>query len=124
MIYVASPYSHPNPAVRRARYMAVAKHTAWWLRQGYPVFSPVVYGHHIAQEFSIPYIFDAWAPLLKSALSSARVLAVLQIDGWDQSVGVRNERRLAEEFVVPEILVPRCSTFEEARKALEGWRKL
>lgn len=41
MIYLASPYSHPAPAVRQERYEAACAATATLTREGHPVFSPI-----------------------------------------------------------------------------------
>jgi hypothetical protein len=48
MIYLASPYSHPDPAVREARFREACRAAAKLMRLGQPAFSPIVHGHPIA----------------------------------------------------------------------------
>jgi len=45
LIYLASPYSHPDPSVRQERYEAACKATAAMMRQGYHVYSPIAATH-------------------------------------------------------------------------------
>ena len=49
MIYLASPYSHPDPAIREARFDAACRVTAEQIRAGQPVFAPVVMGHPLVR---------------------------------------------------------------------------
>ena len=42
-VYLASPFSHPDPEVRIARVAAIAKITARLIAEGHIVFSPVAY---------------------------------------------------------------------------------
>ncbi len=48
MIYLASPYSHPDPAVREQRFRAACRAAAELIRAGHVVISPVVHGHPMA----------------------------------------------------------------------------
>jgi hypothetical protein len=45
VIYLASPYSHPNPAVREQRFQAACQAAAALLRSGQAVFAPIVHSH-------------------------------------------------------------------------------
>jgi Domain of unknown function (DUF1937). len=45
MIYLASPYSHPDPLVREARFDAACRAMADLVHAGQIVFSPIVHGH-------------------------------------------------------------------------------
>lgn len=45
LTYVATPYSHPDPAVREERADAAARALAWFLRLGRLAFSPVAHSH-------------------------------------------------------------------------------
>jgi Domain of unknown function (DUF1937) len=49
MIYLASPYSHPDPVVREARFDAACRATVDLIRTGQPVFAPVVMGHPLVR---------------------------------------------------------------------------
>jgi hypothetical protein len=43
MIYLASPYSHPDRAVREERFRGACRATAALLRSGHAVFSPIAH---------------------------------------------------------------------------------
>lgn len=44
MIYVASPYSHPDKKIQEERYVLVSKACAELVSKGYIAFSPITYG--------------------------------------------------------------------------------
>ena len=48
MIYVASPYTHEDPAVREERYLAALRYTAKLLANKRWCFSPIVHCHDLA----------------------------------------------------------------------------
>lgn len=109
LIYLASPYSHPDPAVREARYAAVCKAAAECLREGLHVFSPIAHSHVIAQVGGISGDWQTWRDLDMAVLARCDELMVVTLDGWEQSVGVKAEmeeaRRLGlpVEFIQPEV---------------------
>jgi hypothetical protein len=59
MIYLASPYWHPEPVIRNQRFRAACRATAQMIRQGITVFSPVVYGHALVGE-GLPGDWSFW----------------------------------------------------------------
>ena len=91
MIFLASPYGHPDPHVREARYRAAALATADLIRQGRVVYSPVVYSHPLARDFRLPDDFAFWRDHSLGMLAAAQRLIVLQLDGWEESKGVTEE---------------------------------
>ena len=91
MIYLASPYSHPDEQVRKDRFMAVASFVGDALRQGYLIFSPVVYGHALVQIVDLPTDALAWEAFNSQMLSNCREMWVLKLSGWEQSLGVQAE---------------------------------
>ena len=64
MIYLASPYSHPDPLVRHARFEAACQATAGLLRAGRPVFAPIVQGHELVR-YGVPGDWSFWAALAR-----------------------------------------------------------
>ena len=60
MIYLASPYSHPDPAVRKERFHAACQARAELIRAGWIVFSPIVHSHPLV-EHGVPTTWDFWA---------------------------------------------------------------
>ena len=45
LIFVSSPYSHPDDNVREENYQKVSKYTAELINNGVVAFSPILYGH-------------------------------------------------------------------------------
>jgi hypothetical protein len=100
LIYLASPYSHSDPAVQEARFLAVCAHVADMMRQGEHVYSPVCHTHPVTR-FGLPGDWEYWAEYDKVMLSRCDELAVLCLDGWRESVGVRAEIAIAKEAGMP-----------------------
>jgi Domain of unknown function (DUF1937) len=97
MIYLASPYSHPDPAVRDQRYVAACRATVRLLLAGKSVFSPIVHGHPLVQlGLSGDWLF--WARHDQWHLSRCDEVLVLAIPGWDESEGVQAEIHLAQRL--------------------------
>src|SRR5689334_12715342 len=96
MIYLASPYSHPDPAVREERFRAACRATAALIRSGRAVYSPVVFGHPLTG-YDVPTGWEFWATFDREHLLRCDHVIVLTLEGWRESEGVRVEMRVAEE---------------------------
>lgn len=109
-IYLASPYSDPDGAVREFRYIEVARACATLLKQGRVVYSPIVHCHDIANAYHLPGTFDFWQNLCLTMLEPAKELWVLALPGYSQSHGVNEEIAYAKQlkkairYVYPEEL--------------------
>lgn len=95
MIYLACPYKHVSVAIKEARYRAVLEATAFFMRQDEIIFSPIVHNHPIAMTFNFPDNFHYWQKVDLHILSRCDKLWILQLEGWDQSVGVAWETKHA-----------------------------
>ena len=100
MIYLASPYSHPDPAVREQRFRAACRVVAALLRAGHVVFSPIVHCH-VLVEHGLPTDWAFWRHVDREHLKRCDEVVVLMLDGWNRSVGVRVEIRIAQELGKP-----------------------
>ncbi len=100
MVYLCSPYSAPDPAVREQRFHAACRAVAELLRAGVYVFSPIVHSHPLVA-FDLPTEFVFWASIDREHLARCDEVAVLMLDGWAKSVGVREELRIARELGKP-----------------------
>lgn len=100
MIYLARPYSHPDPAVRQERFAAACRAAAELIRRGHVVFSPVAHSHAIAQH-GLPLDWRFWSRHDRRYLEACDEVAVLMLDGWRESVGVRAEIAIARELDKP-----------------------
>ena len=97
MIYLASPYSDPDSAIREQRFEAACEATAVLMRQGQWTFSPIV-NTHVLTTHGMPLDSGFWEPYNRELLSRCSELWVLMLPGWRESVGVRREVAMAEEM--------------------------
>jgi len=100
MLYLASPYSHPDPAIRNQRYHAACAAVVSLLREGHAVFSPVVHSHPLVA-LGLPADWAFWQRQDLAHLAGCDELVVLMLDGWEQSTGVQAEIRHAAELGIP-----------------------
>ena len=100
MIYLASPYTHADAAVRQKRFEAACRAAARLMRQGTIVFSPIAHSVPIA-EHGLPLDWQFWQRNDRRLLEACDEVAVLVLDGWEQSVGVQAEMRIATELGKP-----------------------
>jgi hypothetical protein len=89
--YLASPYSaHPDGMEHAYRDACAA--AALLIRAGVPVFSPIAHSHGIAEIGGIdPASHAIWLPADAPMMRAAMGLIVLQLPGWDMSIGVAAE---------------------------------
>lgn len=101
MIYLGTPYSSPLPTVVEERVRKAIEFTGLMSRQGFVVFSPVVYYHPIARAFGLPTDANHWHNVNMQYLRRAECLWVLRLVGWEQSKGLITERKLAKALSIP-----------------------
>src|SRR5690606_17830743 len=82
LIYLASPYSHPDPAVRELRYKAAVKCSADLLLRGHLVYSPIVQHHPMQQMHNLPDTWEFWKHICLGMLKNCDELWVLKLPGW------------------------------------------
>jgi hypothetical protein len=96
LIYLAAPYSHPDPNVITERVRAIDRTAAHMFAQGHFVFSPITHCHPI-HLYGLPGDYNFWQEYNKRMLSHCDELCVLMLDGWGQSLGVQGEIEFARE---------------------------
>ncbi len=102
LIYLACPYAHKFEEVRTARFLMANKAAAKLIKQGNKVFSPISHSHPLNLTGELPQIgWDFWEAFDRCFLEMCKALYVLKIDGWDKSVGVTAEIRIAKELGIP-----------------------
>lgn len=97
MLYLASPYSHVDAAVRHERFVMVCRAVAALLRQGQLVFSPIAHSHPVALHGELDGEWSVWRDMDMWFLSRCQRFAVLTLPGWQYSVGVNAEMTMARE---------------------------
>lgn len=100
MIYLASPYAHPDAAVREARFQDACRAAALLIRDGHPTFSPIAHSHPIAA-YGLPTDWSFWERDAREHLETSAELVVLMLDGWRESVGVDAEIAIARDLGKP-----------------------
>lgn len=106
-IYLASPYSHPDRAVREARFRAACRAAAQLMDAGQRVFSPIAHSHAIEEHgMGERRPADFWLRQDGPLLCCADELWVLMLDGWRESKGVQEEIRICELLGKPVRYLP------------------
>ncbi len=98
MIYLASPYSDPDPKVMERRFQLVCLAAARLMQRGLQIFSPIAHSHPIALAGLLPKGFDYWEKFDRTMLGACDELMVLCLDNWTNSVGINAELKIAEEL--------------------------
>lgn len=101
MIYLASPYSHPDHAVMEARFDAACRAAGALMAAGYIVFSPIAHTHPIAVRCELPRGWDFWQKYDHHFVTTAEKVLVLRLDGWKESKGVSAEIDIAVAAGIP-----------------------
>ncbi len=104
-IYLASPYSHPDPQVREERFQEVNKAAAVLMQRGWVVYSPISHSHPIALAHDLPRGWTFWGRMDKAFIKHALLVAVLMLPGWRESVGIKAEMAIAREFNIPVVFL-------------------
>ena len=83
------------------RSETVEQAAALAIKRGIPAFSPIAYTVPMAQKYQMPHSFPFWRQFDLAMLAPARTLVVLKIPGWQDSIGVREELAMADNFNIP-----------------------
>lgn len=101
LIYLASPYSHPDADVRQHRFERACQVAGGLMREGHHIFSPIAHTHSIAVQCDLPLGFDFWRQYDEEMIAACGELWVLMLDGWSQSSGVKAEIEIATKAGKP-----------------------
>lgn len=101
LIYLAVPYSHKDPHVRKLRFERVTTLAGRMMQDGAHVYSPITHGHPIAERVDLPTDWQFWREHCIKTLDACAELHVYMLDGWKESVGVQAEIAHAEKQGIP-----------------------
>ncbi len=101
MIYLATPYSHPDRAVRRRRFRAACRAAGRLLQAGLMVYSPIAHSAAIAACGLDDMDHEFWMRVDRPYLEWCSMVMVLTLDGWRESRGVNIEITQAREMGKP-----------------------
>lgn len=101
LVYLATPYTHEDAAVKQRRFEVVNRVAAELMRSGVHVFSPISHTHPIALAGDLPGDWQFWEQYDRAVLKACVRVLVLRQEGWAESTGVRAEIKIAEEMGLP-----------------------
>ena len=102
-IYIASPYSDPDPEVMRLRYRRVCKIVAELMEQ-YPdhlFFSPIAHSHGLAEYGFIDPGHETWMWVDKAFMNLMDEVWIVAMQGRYGSDGIKAEIQHAKETNKP-----------------------
>lgn len=99
MIYLASPYSHPDPLIRKTRFLLAEQFVA----ANFPehIYSPIVHYHELAEKYNLNTEFTTWQTINFDMIRRADEFWILDIEGWMESKGVMAEKDFAGLCGIP-----------------------
>lgn len=100
MKYLASPYTHDNSNVRSLRYDWACKAASHFMLQGTHILSPIAFSHPVAK-YGLPTDWAYWAEYDAWCLEVCDELWILMLVGWETSVGVTAEIKIAKKLGMP-----------------------
>jgi nucleoside 2-deoxyribosyltransferase len=98
--YLAAPYSHPDPEVKKWRLETVAKIACALFKRGIWVFSPLTHNMTIDVN-GINGTWQQWGEFDLEMLSRCDKLIILKLPGWEESKGVQDEVEYAKKLGLP-----------------------
>ena len=102
LMYLATPYSDPNPRIRAKRFsLALDASAVLMKRKGIMVYSPIVQCHLISLNHALPTDSAFWESRDRRMISACDVFAVLTAEGWRESVGIKSELQYARSIGRP-----------------------
>jgi hypothetical protein len=104
LVYMASPYSDPDPAVMHERFAAACRNAARFMRLGVKLFSPIAHFHPIAQ-FGLPKNWAFWQEYDRVILGHCDGMLVLLLPGVEDSKSLAAEIAIAKQMGMPILAV-------------------
>jgi uncharacterized protein DUF1937 len=98
LIYLATPYNHPDPEVRAQRFNTACLIASHLMRMGIHLFCPIAHTHPISLAGRLPSGWEYWKEYDHVMLRSCSELWVVKMDGWDMSEGIKGEIEIATEL--------------------------
>jgi len=89
--YLATPYSKYADGLEAA-FIEAAKATAFFVKNGVRVYSPIAHTHPVAVHGGLdPLDHAIWLPADRPFMETAYGLVVVKMPGWDASYGIGEE---------------------------------
>lgn len=107
-VYLATPYSHPEPSIQEWRFERVTEATAILISRGIDcIYSPITHTHPIDKHLTNRQAdHEFWVNKFDLPfLANSRMLYILQLPGWENSTGIKMEIEQARVRGIPVYLV-------------------
>lgn len=118
LVYLATPYSHPDPDVQQERFEQVNIAAAVLMAHGLHIYSPISHTHPIAKAGELPGTWDYWEKYDTAILKCCKAMIVYKLQGWEVSKGVRAETVIANEMAIPVFYLSKARV---KRIGVEDW---
>ncbi len=112
MIIVGGPYTHKDKKIKKARINRIANACVKLMTDGKTTLavSPLIYGlslieHTKSGNNKMPDSYDFWESFCLAFIEVGTEFYVLNMDGWDESNGLKSEINKAKERNIPVYLV-------------------
>lgn len=96
-LYMASPYTHTDEAVRQWRYEQALRAVALLQNERIWTYSPIVHTHPLCL-LGAPVEFAHYETWDKVMIAQSCGVLVLQVEGWEASAGIQHELQYALEI--------------------------
>ena len=124
-VYLAAPYTSPDPEVSRDRVEIASIIAASLMREGYTTFSPITHGHNIADHLpaKLAASHEFWMHQCLPILANCDWLIIVPLEGWRESKGIAEEIAFAQAsrkpiFLYQSAAIPMEHFSQEAASAL------
>jgi nucleoside 2-deoxyribosyltransferase len=101
LIYLASPYSDPEPSVMTARHDVICRVAGILMSRGILVYSPIAHTHPIAVVHDLPRDWKFWQRFDERMIRASDEVMVCTMPGWNKSRGVAAELDIARALGKP-----------------------
>lgn len=93
ILYIACPYTDPDPKVREHRVALATKVAAIYIKKGHVVYSPLTHSHPIDVELGETLSSDFWVTFDETFMEICDEMLIIQSKGWAESKGIERERQ-------------------------------
>ena len=101
IIYLASPYSHPEKDIIDQRFHRISHIASVLNSKGIVALSPITYGHTLLTYTPMPTDWEFWRNFCLSFLQHSSELWIVKMEGWNKSSGVAEEIEFAIKNSIP-----------------------
>lgn len=90
MIYLAAPYSDPDPVIVQARMEIIYHAIGEFMKEGKHVITPL-FMHEVATRHKLDGTYEYWEDYCLDVLKRCDEMIVLCLRGWTDSRGIKGE---------------------------------